>query len=136
MTAPHHLKLHHPDLFEKLARLRLMAAVVYDQGIAANLSDDEKEKTIEPIRHRHEELIKEAIQNDLPGLICAIKNYQALAVMDQNIAKRHQEKASEALSHADILSEHLKAHMLSTGKTQIMDGNYMAIITDMKLEIR
>lgn len=128
--------MRHESLYEALSKLRIMAAVLYDQGTAAGLSEEEKQESIAPLRHRREEIIKLMIQKDLSEVIIAIKDYQEEAACDMRRAKRHQEKAQEAQGHAQVMLDLLKQDMISKGKMERIHGNYMAVITDGKLEIR
>ena len=124
------------DLFEKLSKLRLMAAVLYDQGTAAGLSEEEKQASIQPLREKTKGLIILAIDSDLAEVIGAVKAYEEQAALDQRRAKRYQEKAKEAHDHAAHIRQLLKDHMLSKGHTERIQGNYMATIVDGKLELR
>ena len=123
-------------LFDKLCKLRLLAAVLYDQGTAAGLTSNQILESIHPVREQTKALIHEAIKNHLDEAICAVYSYEELAKLDESRAKRYQEKAQEAFSHAEQIKEALKKHLLEQGKTQAMHGNYMVTLVDGKVELR
>lgn len=124
------------DLFDKLSKLRLLAAVLYDQGTVASLSDEEKQASIQPLREKTHALIVTAIETELPEVISAIKCYEEEAELDRRRATRYMEKATEAHDHAKNIRNMLKHQMLSKGQTERIQGNYMATIVDGELKLR
>jgi hypothetical protein len=113
-----------------------LAAVLYDRGTSADLSEEEKRASIHPLQQKRDELIKGAIESHLDQVIITIKNIEEDASNESRKAQRHLEKAQEAKEHAHHIREALKTHMLAHMQTERIQGNYMATIVDSKLEVR
>lgn len=124
------------SLYDELVKLRLMAAVLYDQGTYADLSEEEKHSSIEPLQKKRTHLINLAVEKDLEQTIIAIKNIEGDAESEKKRAERHMEKYREAMLHAQHIREALKEHMISRGQLERSHGNYMATITNGQLEVR
>lgn len=124
------------SLFETLSKLRLMAAVIYDQASAQDMSEEDKEKAIAPIRAGRDDLLRKALEIDLPQVVACLRCYQDEAQMEEKRALRHKEKAQEARAHAQHLVGLMKEDLLSKGLSERIQGNAMLTLNDGKLEIR
>jgi hypothetical protein len=123
-------------LYDKLAKLRLLAAVLYDQGTAADLTEEQKHESIAPLQQQRDWLIKYAVHDDFEEAIIAIKNIEEDAALEKKRADRFMEKYREAMLHAQHIREALKSDMIAHGHLDRIHGNYMATITDGSLQIR
>ncbi len=130
-------KTHNPiALYEALQTIRLTASVLYDRGSSLERSQEQLADDIKPLIAQKQALIQRAVQHDLGGVICAVKQLQADSKAHLEAAQFLKEKAENAQSHARELLDSIRDNLNKHKSTEMQHGDFSATLVDGELNIR
>lgn len=131
------MKSHHPFTFyNALQTIRLTASVIYDQGLAQEMKPAQLAQAIQPLHEQKQKMIERALETDLGGLICAIRQLNEDAKSHIETIKFLKEKAHNAELHSQDLMNAIKEHLKKNGVTEAMHGDFSVTLIGETLTIR
>lgn len=122
--------------YERLSVMRLTAAVMFDQSIAAGATPETTAKNLEPITKKVEEVTRHAIQHDLPGVVFAIRALESDAMKHDQDARFLLDKAENSRAHVQRLKNALKDEMAKHGATERKHGDTFVTLVNGEINLR
>lgn len=129
--------MRHPlSFYQDLQTIRLTASVLYDRGRSLDRSHEELVEDIAPLHERKKLIVKDAIEHDLGGVICAIKQLESDAKAHLETAKFLQQKAEDSRQHARELLDSIKQTLQENERTEAMSGDFSVTLVNGEVTIR
>lgn len=123
-------------MYQDLQTIRLTASVLYDRGRALDRSHEQLAEDIAPLKHRRSTLVKHAIEHDLGGVICAIRQLQADSKAHLEAAQFLKEKSEDANQHARELLDAIKKEMQEKDVSVAMQGDFSVTLVNGEITVR
>lgn len=123
-------------LSERLMRLRITAASMYDLGVSRGLKPEEIQKTIAPITSALTKEIIRSAEEDLPGVAIAVHRLEHQVEAYKADLKYLMQKIIDDEAHIGMLKKAVVERMRVQGITEIQDQGYMATLAGDELTLR
>lgn len=124
------------SLYDRICAIRLTGAVLYDRGRALGRAPEELARDLKPLHDQYASEVQQAIEEDLGGLVMAVKELESEALKHEKDMRFLAEKVKDTREHAEKLKRAVEEDLKARGVSERTQGGYFVTLVGGKLMLR